>query len=421
VASLICRLYYFLLHFWVMKNLVLAATLAIAMPVAAIAQSGSHRPASHDRVRYATSPHRPVVSGDLVTVARRQFWRAGAWQDTTQIRYTAYDAAGNNLERITDERVAGAWQVRNRRTQTFNPQNQQLTDTIFGISGSPLFAYRRTYTAAGKPDTITVRIRLGMNWLNASRDIYSYDAAGNPERLLWQGNAGGWYNQSEFLYTTDTRGRITVDEQLDWNDNTTSWEPTSLLENTYTAADSLASATYSEWDDVSGNYEILGRGRNRYNAQGLLDSVYNEPYDNANGTWNLSAVTTYQYDARTNRTEELIQGGTSLAALVNSERRLFSYTITGLPEPVIAPAQLTLAPNPASTNTALRYELLKPSRVSVTLRDVLGRPVAMPLTSTDQAAGEHTLTLPLASLTHGVYTVELMAGADSRRIKLVIP
>ncbi len=406
-----------------MKQVTLAAILAFSTVGVASAQA-SNRSRSTDETtahRRVTAARRPMVGGDRLTLALSQFWQAGAWADTTQVRYTAFDAAGNNLERITDEQVLGSWQLRNRRTQTFNAQNQPVTDTIFGISGRALFAYRRTYNAAGQPDTITVRIRLGMNWQNASRDIYTYDAAGKPEKLLWQGNAGGWYNQNEFRFTTDPQGRITTDEQFDWNDNTTSWDPNSLIENAYLPNDSLESATFSNWDAVAGSYEVLGRGRNRYNALGLLDSVYNEPYEVASNSWGLLGVTTYQYDARNNRTVELIQGGASLATQTNISQRLFTYAVTGLADAALLRDGLSVVPNPALDAAELRYELLKPGAMRITLVDLLGRVVQTPLMGAMQGAGAHAFRLDLRGLTPGVYVARLAASTGGvQQVKVVV-
>ncbi len=360
--------------------------------------------------------------GDEMQQAVRQNWRGGLWLDTTRNRYTRYDAAHNNLERIVEDIDAGgAWARRNRRTNVYNAQNQRVIDTIFSNLNNPLFAFTRTYTAAGKPSVLLVKLRFGAVWRDVSRDTYEYDANGFPVSLLQENNSGGWYNFARYLYTTDAQGRITYDSEERYNDNTGAWEPSSELAYTYTANDSIATAVYSEVDATTGSLFIVGRSSYRYTAGGLLDSIYNEPYDLVTSSYSLGSLATYTYDARANRTSEVIKIGSSLTALTNISRWLYTYLPTGLADDVLVGTTLAVAPNPTNSGRAeLHFALAKAAPVAVEVLDLLGRRVAQPLAATARTAGQHTVGLDVRGLSAGLYLVRLTAAGASRQVKLVV-
>ncbi len=387
----------------------------------AVAQAIRAPRAAYRSAAHPVAAARPTAQ-DVPREALRQVWKNTAWFDTTRIRYTRYDAAGRNLALTTEERVNAAWNVRSSRTQTYNAQGQDVIDTLFSGLGNPLFAFRRVYTPAGRPDTLTVRFRIGNVWRYSSRDAYTYDANGYPLRLLWQGNSGGWYNQTQFLYTTDPQGRVVVDEEQTWNSNTASWLPSTRLTYTYTAADSIATAEYAEWR--AGAYAARGRSRARYNAQNQLDSIYNEPYDTLQATYRLGGVTTYTYDATGNRTVELIRNGPTVATQVNTARRLFTYAPLGRVHPAAVLTGLGVAPNPAHGTATLHYELppLTDGRpVEIDLLDVLGRSVAgVAPAPVRYAAGPHRVPLALGAVAPGVYLVRVRTATTARQLRLVV-
>ena len=378
-------------------------------------------PARSSITKMPVAPAARVTSGYEMLLAVRQNWRAGQWRDTTRNRYTRYDANSNNLERyVEDIDATGAWARRNRRTNTYNLLNQRVRDTIFSNLNNPVFAFRRSYLTSGQPDSVVVQLRLGGTWRNASRDIYTYDAAGHPLGLLQQNSAGGWYNFARYTYTTDAAGRIVADEEEYFDDNTGTWGPSSQLEYTYTAADSLATAVYSEFAATSGSYEYVGRSRYRYTTLGLLDSIYNEPYDALTGTFSLGNIAVYTYDARANRLSETIKVGASLSALTNLSQWVYSYRLTlGRADDVPLTAAFAVTPNPAAGAATVRYELRQPATVGVEVLDVLGRRVAG-TPNVLQLAGVHTAPLDLAGLRPGLYVVSLTSNGRRQQARLVV-
>ncbi len=84
--------------------------------------------------------------------------------------------------------------------------------------------------------------------------------------------------------------------------------------------------------------------------------------------------------------------------------------------------QLTLAPafpNPASDRTTLGFTLLKPAPVTLTLTDMLGRPVRTQRLG-QMTSGEHRYDLNTNDLPAGLYTYSLQAGSVRLTRKLVV-
>lgn len=79
-----------------------------------------------------------------------------------------------------------------------------------------------------------------------------------------------------------------------------------------------------------------------------------------------------------------------------------------------------LFPNPGSSHSTVRYGLLRPGDVTVTLYDILGR-VHVTKSEGMKALGIHETTLPLNSCTPGLYRVDVIANGDriARNIMVV--
>ncbi len=76
-------------------------------------------------------------------------------------------------------------------------------------------------------------------------------------------------------------------------------------------------------------------------------------------------------------------------------------------------------PNPFNPTTTIRYDLLKQSRVSLKLFNLLGQEV-MILVDTEQSAGRYSVELNGQNLASGVYCYRLQAGSFVETKKLAI-
>ncbi|MBE0643429.1 MAG: LamG domain-containing protein [Bacteroidetes bacterium] len=76
-------------------------------------------------------------------------------------------------------------------------------------------------------------------------------------------------------------------------------------------------------------------------------------------------------------------------------------------------------PNPATSQTTIRYSLLTAGAVRLILIDSYGRHIAT-LVDAVQEAGEHTATVDLRSISSGIYRYELHTGTGTRQRLMVV-
>lgn len=89
-------------------------------------------------------------------------------------------------------------------------------------------------------------------------------------------------------------------------------------------------------------------------------------------------------------------------------------------EDVPATVRLSNAyPNPFRAQTTLRYDLDQPEAVTLTVYDLLGRPVAT-LAEGVQSAGSHTAIWQPEALPNGLYIARLTTGASSQSLTLTL-
>jgi hypothetical protein len=101
---------------------------------------------------------------------------------------------------------------------------------------------------------------------------------------------------------------------------------------------------------------------------------------------------------------------------------LFNNKVTDVRAPRPVPADYTLAqnyPNPFNPGTEIRYSLLAPSKMRLSVFDRTGREVAV-LADGVQAAGEHAAVFSGADLPSGIYFCRLQTGRAVLTRKMVL-
>ena len=86
------------------------------------------------------------------------------------------------------------------------------------------------------------------------------------------------------------------------------------------------------------------------------------------------------------------------------------------------PSQYQLAqnyPNPFNEVTRIRFELPRPSHVTLTVYDLLGRVVAR-LVDDERDVGRYEVSYTVTTLASGMYIYELLAGEYAERRKLLL-
>ena len=87
--------------------------------------------------------------------------------------------------------------------------------------------------------------------------------------------------------------------------------------------------------------------------------------------------------------------------------------------PATTDLALTAGPNPARSQTTLRFTLPEASDVRLNVHDALGRTVRQ-LDLGSRPAGEGTASVATAGLAPGVYVVRLVAGATLAETRLTV-
>jgi hypothetical protein len=90
-----------------------------------------------------------------------------------------------------------------------------------------------------------------------------------------------------------------------------------------------------------------------------------------------------------------------------------------LPRPV--PFDLSQnAPNPARTNTLIRFALPMAMRVSLSVYDIQGRRLAILLNHEPRSAGPHVVPVQVGGWRSGVYLYRIEAGGMSATRKMLV-
>jgi hypothetical protein len=104
-------------------------------------------------------------------------------------------------------------------------------------------------------------------------------------------------------------------------------------------------------------------------------------------------------------------------------KRPLSTTLSGVEDmiasrPIIS--DLYFQPNPASNRTIVYFDSDKPSSVTITMYDVMGRIVAHPVVEELYEGGRQQITLETHKLAVGIYLCSINAGGIVRSTRLVV-
>lgn len=81
---------------------------------------------------------------------------------------------------------------------------------------------------------------------------------------------------------------------------------------------------------------------------------------------------------------------------------------------------LSVYPNPTSQFANAKFKLKKPTEVSLTMYDLMGRKVKDILSNEYRIAGEHTYRFDVAGLKTGTYILRLLADKESQTANLIV-
>jgi hypothetical protein len=110
--------------------------------------------------------------------------------------------------------------------------------------------------------------------------------------------------------------------------------------------------------------------------------------------------------------------------VVDIGRYYYDQTPPSAVEPLVSehPYQFQLFPNypnPFNPSTVLRYNLVQPGSISLTVHNILGQTVST-LYHGRQQAGNHTVTWDASDVSSGIYFARLNNGVQTRCTKMIL-
>ncbi len=398
---------------------------ALALP--ALAQPATApRPA-----RALTTAQRPATASfRLLGYTEQQFRRNGAapaaWLDTLRFTYSRFNAAGLNERTLRENAPTRGAALRGLRQENlrYNAAGHLASDSTFVYNSSGMLnSYATlvedyTYNAQGKLLTTVQRVRLGGNLQPYGRTSYTYNLQGQNTQIVDEGYFGGTFTaDSRDLLTYNAQGQLTSDEFQIADVSGTTFAPSFKDVFTYDAAGNVLTDQQQSYNGGAyGNvylftYTYAGPNgqRNGFQGQRYVSGTTLQNYSQGSTTFDADGNVAVETQQRWNL---------STQAYDNDVRYLYTYQrilAAAAARPALAP---TLAPNPATGRTTLRYTLPAAAPVAVQVLDALGRTV-LTLPAAAQAAGDHTLTLPLL-LPAGAYTVRFTAGTGQQSLRLLV-
>jgi hypothetical protein len=128
----------------------------------------------------------------------------------------------------------------------------------------------------------------------------------------------------------------------------------------------------------------------------------------------------YVWSLLTSETALYVGGGFSRAAGIPADD-LAAFAFAPAPPPAPPPFALSqCSPNPARTSAQIRFGIPRPLPVTLSIYDIQGRRVTVPLDRVELSAGEHVVQVSTQTWRSGVYFCRLEAGGEVAGRKMLV-
>ena len=377
-------------------------------------------------------------SGNLVSELQ-QMMADGQWVDVWRSSST-YDASGHILTQVVEELLNGQWVGIRRQSQTYDEYGRVLLALEEQCVDSQWeYRYRATFTYDRNWEILSWQNEVWKNGqlLNAFRRTITYDT--NGRILFWldeQWLNGQWVNDYRETrdWSSDANGsRLTlVDES--WSDS--GWVNWQRWTETEDANGRVISQLTEKW--LTGQWLSESRYRYTYDVQGREKSKQSDWW--VGGQPDLSQRWMYDYDDHGNttsfssefRSDSSWTPDDDYFTVIDSARNTYSYfahnvkltykLIEVVPVDIGQPGGYSLSqnyPNPFNSGTTIKYEVLQPSHVTLSVYDMLGREVSV-LVNEGKDAGVHEVKFDGTGKSSGVYFYRLTGLRFAQTRKFVL-
>ncbi|MBN1895993.1 T9SS type A sorting domain-containing protein [bacterium] len=303
-------------------------------------------------------------------------WSDGAWVKSAALLYT-YDAHGNetSFTMQADANDDGVLDNSMKTTNTYNASNQRVQDdfSFWDSSSNDWMKTSRTeYTYDGQGN-LTQELdytEMGMLSFLDDRTIYTYDASG---KMLTKTNASydaltqTWVDESRSLYQYNAAGDVTETVYQEWDG--AAWVNQDRDAFTYDAHGWQIEYLLQEWDN---GWVNTYRTQDSWDANG--NYIHNLEQKWEGGAWVNEYQSNRSYDGQDRIMEQIDQRWEN-GAWINENRYLYNWAVGIARLAPAIPETFTLGnvPNPFNPSTTLLFNLQAPDRISVQILDVRGK------------------------------------------------
>ncbi|HTX88161.1 MAG TPA: T9SS type A sorting domain-containing protein [Bacteroidales bacterium] len=165
----------------------------------------------------------------------------------------------------------------------------------------------RTLTTYNGSDSITQVIQQVLDiasqlWVNATRDTYTRDAAGNPTQRLteyWLTSFSTWTNNERWTYTYDAFSNLTGILQENWDPVGMLWRNASRTTLYVKGTGQIDSLQTDSWSVGPQTWIPVTRSSFIYSVDGLVYNRKDQVYNQGTLSWNDHYLTLYTYFSAT--------------------------------------------------------------------------------------------------------------------------
>jgi hypothetical protein len=360
------------------------------------------------------------VNGDWVNAFRR-FYTYNENEDFTSYLYERYntstgqltskqlweyevDENGNILVETFQYLKDGVMTYSYRTQNSYDDKDMQTEELMQVWEGQWVNSSRNQYTydEYGNFHTGLYESWEDPDWLPSGRETMTWDEYGNDLTYLWEEYYDDWTNSYWYECEVDANGNQTSVLHKTWNGE--DWENYYLTSRAFNDKNDLLEEINQSWG--FGEWENNSKETYEYDENYYLTTISN--YEWANGDWAFAESNRIEFDDKYN----------SFAFSGYQVKINYSELVSVGDIEVIN--TLDFYPNPTSGSSTISFDLLQSENVTVSLLDLTGRVVETIIQDKPMEAGMHNIDYNTSNLRSGPYFLRIDNGNMSYTKKIVV-
>jgi len=359
------------------------------------------------------------LSSQNYTTLIMEDWKNGVWVNTMRLANT-FDSNGRILKFTGDEwnSSTSVWDKNSISTNTLNT-NGTINYTIMQSWDVDLKVWKDasktiyTYDAAKNVLTLKSQIKLDTDWMDFSMTTNTYNTNGQLTKSVDQQMnilTMQMVNSYQDTYTYNADGTENQDISQRWNTATSAWENATRYTNTYDGSKRLTSMLMEKYENSAWINDM--KTTNTYNADGTVKESLEQDWNVTLSKWDDAWKDFYTYNTDATMKQTLtMEWSTTGNNWVNQSRMTYSYGATSVQPEMKETAQLQVFPNPFTDVVSIQNKSLEGT--SIRLYNINGQ-----LVRTFEK-GEPLSEINLSGLRNGIYLLKVNSAELRQVVKLV--